>query len=83
MEDAAEVFGQKYKKMCGSFGDLSTYSFYANKQITTGEGGMITTNSKKLYEKIKNLKNLSFEKKIDLITKMFHQITECQIFKQL
>ncbi len=64
LEDAAEVFGQKYKKkMCGSFGDLSTYSFYANKQITTGEGGMITTNSKKLYEKIKNLKNLSFGKK--------------------
>lgn len=64
LEDAAEVFGQKYKnKMCGSFGDLSTYSFYANKQITTGEGGMITTNSKKLYEKIKNLRNLSFGKK--------------------
>ncbi len=64
LEDAAEVFGQKYKnKMCGSFGDVSTYSFYANKQITTGEGGMITTNSKKLYEKIKNLRNLSFGKK--------------------
>ena len=64
LEDAAEVYGQKYKKkMCGSFGDLSTYSFYANKQITTGEGGMITTNSKKLYEKIKNLRNLSFGKK--------------------
>ena len=64
LEDAAEVFGQKYKhQMCGSFGDLSTYSFYANKQITTGEGGMITTNSKKLYDKIKNLRNLSFGKK--------------------
>ena len=64
LEDAAEVFGQKYKnKMCGSFGDISTYSFYANKQITTGEGGMITTNSKKIYEKIKNLRNLSFGKK--------------------
>ena len=64
IEDAAEVFGQKFKgKMCGSFGDISTYSFYANKQITTGEGGMITTNSNKLYEKIKNLRNLSFGKK--------------------
>ena len=61
IEDAAEVFGQKYKgKMCGSFGDLSTYSFYANKQITTGEGGMITTNSKELSDKVKSLKNLSF-----------------------
>ena len=69
--------------MCGSFGDLSTYGFYANKQITTGEGGMITTNSKKLYEKIKKLKKFILWKKIDLITKMFHQITECQIFKQL
>ena len=63
MEDAAENFGQVYKnKMCGSFGDISTYSFYANKQITTGEGGMITTNSKYLYEKTCNLRNLSFGK---------------------
>ena len=49
--------------MCGSFGDISTYSFYANKQITTGEGGMITTNSKKIYEKAKSIRNLSFGKK--------------------
>ncbi len=63
MEDAAENFGQVYNnKMCGSFGDISTYSFYANKQITTGEGGMITTNSKYLYEKACNLRNLSFGK---------------------
>ena len=40
IEDAAEVLGLKYKnKWCGSFGDLSTFSFYANKQLTTGEGG--------------------------------------------
>ena len=63
LEDAAEVFGQKYKnKMCGSFGDLTTYSFYANKQITTGEGGMITTNSKRIYERAKSIRNLSFGK---------------------
>ena len=63
MEDAAENFGQVYKnKMCGSFGDISTYSFYANKQITTGEGGMITTNYKHFYEKASNLRNLSFGK---------------------
>ena len=61
IEDTSEVLGQKYKgKMCGSFGDLSTYSFYANKQITTGEGGMITTNLKKLSDKVKSLRNLSF-----------------------
>ena len=39
IEDSAEVLGLKYKdKKCGSFGDISTFSFYANKQITTGEG---------------------------------------------
>ncbi len=61
IEDAAEVIGLKYKKkICGSFGDLSTFSFYANKHITTGEGGMIVTNDKNLYYKCKSLRNLSF-----------------------
>ena len=64
IEDAAEVLGIKYKKrMCGSFGDISTFSFYANKQITTGEGGMISTNKKNLYEKCQSLRNLCFGKK--------------------
>ena len=40
LEDAAEVIGQEYKgRKCGSFGDISTFSFYPNKHITTGEGG--------------------------------------------
>ena len=66
IEDAAEMIGQKYKnKKCGSFGDLSTFSFYANKHITTGEGGMILTNNKKLYEKCKSLRNLCFGKNIN------------------
>jgi len=61
IEDAAEMIGQTYyNKKCGSFGDISTFSFYANKHITTGEGGMILTNNKKLYEKCKSLRNLSF-----------------------
>jgi len=61
IEDAAEVIGLKYyNKMCGSFGDLSTFSFYANKHITTGEGGMILTNDKNLSDKCRSLKNLSF-----------------------
>jgi perosamine synthetase len=61
IEDAAEVIGLKYKeKICGSFGDLSTFSFYANKHITTGEGGMIITNKKNLFLKCKSLRNLSF-----------------------
>tara|TARA_Y100000590_G_scaffold413886_1_gene510204 strand:- start:374 stop:1519 length:1146 start_codon:yes stop_codon:yes gene_type:complete len=61
IEDAAEMIGQKYEnKKCGSFGDISTFSFYANKHITTGEGGMILTNDKRLYNKCKSLKNLCF-----------------------
>lgn len=63
IEDAAEVLGIKYKnKMCGSFGDISIFSFYANKQLTTGEGGMISTNKPEIYEKCKSLRNLCFGK---------------------
>ena len=63
IEDAAEVLGLKYKnKKCGSFGDVSTFSFYANKQITTGEGGMISVNNEALYIKCKSLRNLCFGK---------------------
>ena len=52
IEDAAEAIGLKYKKKeCGSFGDVSTFSFYANKHITTGEGGMIVTDNKKIAER--------------------------------
>ena len=61
IEDAAEVLGLSYKnKKCGSFGDISTFSFYANKQITTGEGGMISVNSLQLYKKCCSLRNLCF-----------------------
>ena len=64
IEDTAEMIGQTYnKKRCGSFGDLSTFSFYANKHITTGEGGMILTNDKKLYSKCASLRNLCFGSK--------------------
>ena len=64
IEDAAEMIGQKYKNIpCGSFGDISTFSFYANKHITTGEGGAIFTNNRKLDKKIRELRNLSFGKK--------------------
>ena len=64
IEDSSEMIGQKFKNIpCGSFGDISTFSFYANKNITTGEGGMLLTNNKKLNEKIKELRNLSFGKK--------------------
>lgn len=62
IEDAAEVIGQTYKKKpCGSFGDLSTVSFYPNKHITTGEGGMILTNNANLAKKSYSLRNLCFK----------------------
>ena len=64
VEDAAEVIGLKYKnKMCGSFGDISTFSFYANKHITTGEGGMISTDNPIFKRKCVELRNLCFGKK--------------------
>ena len=64
IEDAAESHGVHFKnKLCGSFGHLSIFSFYANKLITTGEGGMILTDSKKYYQKLKLLRNLGFNNK--------------------
>lgn len=61
IEDAAEQHGQIYKgKPIGSFGDISTFSFYPNKHITTGEGGMIVTNDQQLAEKCRSLRNLCF-----------------------
>ena len=62
IEDAAEVYGQTYNgKMCGSFGDISIFSFYPNKHITTGEGGMILCNDNDLAERCQKLRNLAFE----------------------
>lgn len=62
IEDAAEVIGQTYKgKPCGSFGDISTFSFYPNKHITTGEGGMMLTDEKDLAERCSSIRNLCFE----------------------
>ena len=62
IEDAAEAHGLDYKgRPCGSFGDISTFSFYPNKHITTGEGGMILTNDENLAEKCRSLRNLCFQ----------------------
>ncbi len=63
IEDAAEVFGHKYKdKTCGSFGNQSTFSFFPNKHITTGEGGMVLTDDEDTFEKLKKYRNLYFSK---------------------
>lgn len=62
IEDAAEMHGQTYdSKPCGSFGDISTFSFYPNKHITTGEGGMIVTDDDELAEKCRSFRNLCFQ----------------------
>ena len=71
IEDAAEAHGAEYLtgrdtsrpswKRCGSFGDMSCFSFYANKLITTGEGGMVLTDKPELAERLRSLRNLCFQ----------------------
>ena len=72
IEDAAEAHGAQYLsrtgqqtpgewKRCGSFGTVSCFSFYANKLVTTGEGGMLVTDDPLLAEKARGLRNLCFQ----------------------
>jgi perosamine synthetase len=71
IEDAAEVHGAQYLsgrttgsptwKRCGSMGDIATFSFFANKLITTGEGGMLVTNDDELASRSRSLRNLCFQ----------------------
>lgn len=66
IEDAAEAHGAKYRSAdgwttCGSMGDVSTFSFYANKLVTTGEGGMMMTDDPAIAEKARRLRNLGFQ----------------------
>lgn len=64
IEDAAEVHGAEYKgRRCGGLGDISTFSFYANKLVTTGEGGMVLVRTPELAERARGLRNLCFQKK--------------------
>jgi perosamine synthetase len=72
IEDAAEVHGAEYLsrrdgvnpiwKRCGGMGHISTFSFYANKLITTGEGGMVLTNDPGYAERLRSLRNLCFRR---------------------
>ena len=63
IEDCAESHGATCRgRMTGSFGDMACFSFYANKVITTGEGGMVTTNNDELAERLRLLRNLAFTK---------------------
>jgi perosamine synthetase len=71
VEDAAEAHGAEYLsgrtadlptwRRCGSFGDLSCFSFYANKLVSTGEGGMVLTDDPALAERARSLRNLCFQ----------------------
>ncbi|MGV3504258.1 MAG: DegT/DnrJ/EryC1/StrS family aminotransferase [Adhaeribacter sp.] len=62
IEDAAEVHGAEYKgRKCGAMGHVSTFSFYANKIITTGEGGMIATNDDDIAARARYYRNLCFQ----------------------
>jgi perosamine synthetase len=70
IEDCAESHGATWQgRMTGSFGDMACFSFYANKVITTGEGGMVVTNDDKLAERLRSLRNLAFGK-----PRFLHQI---------
>ena len=63
IEDCAEAIGSEYKgKKVGSFGDVACYSFFGNKTITCGEGGMVLTNSDYLYERILKIKGQGLAK---------------------
>ena len=60
LEDAAEALGVSYKeKKCGSIGTMGMFSFFANKVVTGGEGGAITTNSLEIATKLRRIRNLS------------------------
>lgn len=70
VEDAAEAHGAEYRGgKVGGIGDVGCFSFYANKLITCGEGGMVVTNSRKIYEKLKSLKDLAHSKSIRFLHK--------------
>ena len=63
IEDCAEAFGALYKgKHVGGFGDIATYSFFGNKTITTGEGGMVVTNDETLYDRSVHFKGQGLAK---------------------
>lgn len=72
IEDAAEAHGLTYKgKQCGGFGDVSIFSFFPNKHITTGEGGMVLTSNEVYYERAKQVRNLFFDKERKYIHEEF------------
>ncbi|MBD2178832.1 DegT/DnrJ/EryC1/StrS aminotransferase family protein [Pseudanabaena sp. FACHB-1998] len=63
IEDCAEAIGSKYQGIhVGTFGDVATFSFYGNKTITTGEGGMVVTNDQTIFERVVHFKGQGLAK---------------------
>jgi perosamine synthetase len=77
LEDAAEAHGAEYLPVgkqgkgikCGALGDAAAFSFYAHKIITTGEGGMVVTDSEKIADKARYFRNMAFQKKVRYLHK--------------
>ena len=68
IDDAAEAHGAEVRgRRVGSFGDMTCWSFYANKIITTGEGGMVTTSDDELAARMRSLRNLAYGKRVRLV----------------
>lgn len=82
IEDVAEAQGLLYKdRMCGSMGDISTLSFFPNKHIVCGEGGMILTNNESYFLRAKDIMNLFFDSERRYIHSEFgenHRMTNMQ-----
>ncbi len=82
IEDCAEAFGSFYRgKPVGNFGDVATFSFYGNKTISCGEGGMVVTNHPKIDEKIRHLKGQGLAKGkeyVHCILKYNYRLTNMQ-----
>lgn len=63
IEDCAEAIGSRYKNQyVGTFGDVATFSFYGNKTITTGEGGMVITNDQTIFDRLVHFKGQGLAK---------------------
>ena len=83
IEDCAEAHGLTYRgKQCGSFGTISAMSFYPNKHITTGEGGMVLVDDEQLKSDVTYLETYASLTREDFIMKNLGIIFECPIYKR-